>query len=247
MFGLIGFAHKKNVKRTLENNFTKDEDYKINVLPRETIRTGPDSEIIMLNTNTFKELFIIFIFLIIKLFFQKFNYYKMIKNISNFQNTSDYLPILNGVLITDLIVIFLLNIGFINSKQLKIWYDKYNLSAVIADVLIIILGIIISRAIYPLIFDNYNIFYFILLTVFIQVVHDILFYYAFWSIPRGKNKMLDTFKDYANEVSYMAIISDSMMMISSILLSTIFANVNLNTNLIVLLFSTYLVPYFIYK
>ena len=171
----------------------------------------------------------------------------MIKNISNFQNTSDYLPIFNGVLITDLIVIFLLNIGFINSKQLKIWYDKYNLSAVIADVLIIFLGIIISRAIYPLIFDNYNIFYFILLTVFIQIVHDILFYYMFWSIPRGKNKMLDTFKDYANEVSYMAIISDSMMMISSILLSTIFANVNLNTNLIVLLFSTYLVPYFIYK
>ena len=190
---------------------------------------------------------LIFFIFLIKLFFQKFNYYKMIKNISNFQNTSDYLPILNGVLITDLIVIFLLNIGFINSKQLKIWYDKYNLSAVIADVLIIFLGIIISRAIYPLIFDNYNIFYFILLTVFIQIVHDILFYYMFWSIPRGKNKMLDTFKDYANEVSYMAIISDSMMMISSILLSTIFANVNLNTNLIVLLFSTYLVPYFIYK
>jgi hypothetical protein len=32
---MIGFAHKGNAKRTLENNFTKDEDYKIIILPRE--------------------------------------------------------------------------------------------------------------------------------------------------------------------------------------------------------------------
>ena len=32
---IVGFAHKKNAKRTLENNFTKDEDYKIIKLPRE--------------------------------------------------------------------------------------------------------------------------------------------------------------------------------------------------------------------
>jgi phage anti-repressor protein len=53
---MIGFAHKKNAKRTLENNFIKGEDYIINVLPRETIRTGPDSETIMLNVDTFKNL-----------------------------------------------------------------------------------------------------------------------------------------------------------------------------------------------
>ena len=56
VFKMIGFAHKKNAKRTLENNFTQNEDYKINVLPRERIRTGPDSETIMLNVDTFKNL-----------------------------------------------------------------------------------------------------------------------------------------------------------------------------------------------
>lgn len=30
----------------------------------------------------------------------------MFKNIANFNNTNDYLPLLNGVLITDLVVIF---------------------------------------------------------------------------------------------------------------------------------------------
>ncbi len=66
----------------------------------------------------------------------------MLKSISDFNNTSDYLPILTGVLITDLCVIFLLIFGSINSKVLVEWYRKYNLSAVIADVLILVIGII---------------------------------------------------------------------------------------------------------
>ena len=32
------------MKRTLENEFIQKEDYKINVLPKERVRTGPDSE-----------------------------------------------------------------------------------------------------------------------------------------------------------------------------------------------------------
>ena len=32
---LVGFAHKKNAKRTLENNFILDQDYKVIKLPRE--------------------------------------------------------------------------------------------------------------------------------------------------------------------------------------------------------------------
>ena len=63
-FKIIGFAHKKNAKRTLENNFTVNEDYKILVLPKEQQLknginlggAGQNEETIMLNTNTFKEL-----------------------------------------------------------------------------------------------------------------------------------------------------------------------------------------------
>jgi hypothetical protein len=51
---LIGFSHKKNAKRTLENNFIKDEDYKISLLPREKryhTKGGENNEIIMLNVH----------------------------------------------------------------------------------------------------------------------------------------------------------------------------------------------------
>ena len=43
VYKMIGFANKGNAKRTLENNFTKDEDYKIisikNTTEKQLLRT----------------------------------------------------------------------------------------------------------------------------------------------------------------------------------------------------------------
>jgi hypothetical protein len=172
----------------------------------------------------------------------------MFKSISDFNNTSDYLSILNGALITDLCVIFLLIFGAINSKVLVEWYRKYNLSAVIADVLIIVIGIIMARFAYPYVFgEKFSLIKFIGLAVVIQILHDILFYYMFKLVPRGKNMMLDTFKDYANEVGFKAVLSDSLMIISTCLLSSYFVSLNLNINIIILILSVYILPYAIYN
>ena len=79
VFKMIGFANKGNAKRTLDNNFTKDEDYKITILPSEKGQiargskaaspygeagrstknlggAGLNEEQIMLNIDTFKNL-----------------------------------------------------------------------------------------------------------------------------------------------------------------------------------------------
>jgi len=172
----------------------------------------------------------------------------MFKSISEFNNTSDYLSILNGALITDLFVIFLLIFGDIKSKVLVEWYGKYNLSAVIADVLIIVIGIIMARFAYPYVFgEKFSLINFTGLAVVIQIVHDILFYYLFNMVPRGKNMMLDTFKDYANEVGFKAVLSDSLMIISTCLLSSYFVSLSLNTNIIILILTLYILPYAIYN
>lgn len=171
----------------------------------------------------------------------------MFKNIANFNNINDYLPLFNAVLITDLFVIFLLNAKVIKSQVLKQWYSQYNLSAVIADVLIILIGLIITRAIYYYVFETFSILKFVILAVIVQIVHDILFYVFFTNIPRGVNKMLDTFKDYAKDVSYKAILADSGMMIMSCLIASYLANKNTNTNIIVLISFVYLLPYLLYN
>ena len=171
----------------------------------------------------------------------------MFKNIADFNNINDYLPLFNSVLITDLFVILLLNTRVIKSQVLRQWYSQYNLSAVIADVLIILIGLIITRAIYYYVFDSFSIVKFVILAVIVQITHDVLFYVFFTNIPRGVNKMIDTFKDYANDVSYNAILADSGMMIMSCLIASYLVNKNTNTNIIVLITFLYLLPYLLYN
>ena len=171
----------------------------------------------------------------------------MFKNIADFNNINDYLPLFNAVLITDLFVILLLNTQVIKSQVLRQWYSQYNLSAVIADVLIILIGLIITRAIYYYVFDSFSIVKFVILAVIVQITHDVLFYVFFSNIPRGVNKMIDTFKDYANDVSYNAILADSGMMIMSCLIASYLVNKNTNTNIIVLITFLYLLPYLLYN
>ena len=171
----------------------------------------------------------------------------MFHNIADFNNTHDYLPLFNAVLITDLFVILLSNMSIIKSEVLRKWYSQYNLSAVIADVLIILIGLIITRAIYYYIFDKFSILKFVIIAVIVQIIHDILFYIFFRNIPRGVNKMLDTFKDYATDVSYKAILADSGMMIMSCLIAFYLVNKNTNTNIIVLISALYLLPYLLYN
>ena len=84
----------------------------------------------------------------------------MFSNIANFNNTGDYLPLLNGVLLTDMFVILLSNTRIIDSRVLRQWYENYNLSAVVADILIILIGLIIVRALYFRIFSQFSIFNF---------------------------------------------------------------------------------------
>ena len=162
-------------------------------------------------------------------------------------NINDYLPLLNAVIITDVFFMLLLNFGIINSKVLKEWYRSYNLSAVIADVLIIMIGILITKKIYNYIFKEFSLIKFIILALIIQIIHDILFYILITIIPKGSNRMIDTFKDYAKEVSYGAIIGDSLMIITACILFNYLEKMDTNTNIIILIVSLYILPYILYN
>jgi hypothetical protein len=170
----------------------------------------------------------------------------MFKDISQFNDTTDYLPIITAILIVEIITIILSFTHITQSGFLKVWYKEYKLSAVLADVSLIFLGIVIARALYPFIFDTFSILYFILLVVVIQVIHDILFYIMIRQIPKGVNKIIDILKDYADEISYWAIIGDSAMMISSALFAGLLANFDMNTNIIILAFLVYILQFILY-
>ena len=167
-------------------------------------------------------------------------------DISNFHNTADYLHILNGCLNADLIVIFLLFHNAFKSVYLKKWYKKYQLSAALADVLILMIGMTIARFLYPYVFAAFHLWKFVGIAVCVQIVHDVLFYWLFNSLPLGYNSMLDFFKHYAGEVGAGAIVGDSIMMTIACLLSSHFATYSVNLNIIFLIVSLYCVPYMIH-
>ena len=168
----------------------------------------------------------------------------MFKDISHFNNINDYLPIITAIIIVDFIGI-VLSYSNMLGKYLRIWYQQFLLSAVLADVLVIFLVVILARAIYYYIFDTFSIINFILVMLVIQITHDILFYLMISIIPRGANKMIDLFKDYADEVSYKAIIADSIMIIATGLIASYLANFDANVNIIILAVFVYLLQYII--
>jgi uncharacterized protein YacL len=162
-------------------------------------------------------------------------------------NIKDYLPLLNAVIITDLLFMIFIAFKLINSKVLKEWYEKYTLSAVIADVLIIMIGLLIANKLYYYIFKEFSLFKFIILALIIQIIHDILFYILITIIPKGKNRMIDTFKDYAKEVSFFAIIGDSLMIIFACILCYYLIKMDTNINIIILIVSLYIMSYMLYN
>ncbi len=58
--------------------------------------------------------------------------------------------------------------------------------------------------------------------------------------------MIDMFKDYAEEVSAGAVVGDSIMITMAVLFASLFANYNNNTNVIILIIVTYLMPYIVH-
>lgn len=170
----------------------------------------------------------------------------MFADISQFDKIEDYLPIITAILIVEVITILLSVTHITQSNFLRIWYQKYGLSAVFADVSLIFLGFVITRALYYYVFEEFSIINFILLMVAIQATHDILFYIMITQIPKGTNKIIDILKDYADEISYYAILGDSAMMISSALIAGYLANFEANVNIIILAFSVYILQFILY-
>ncbi len=166
-------------------------------------------------------------------------------DISNFNNISDYLPILSGTLIAEVIII-IMAFTFFKGSKLRNWYNNFGLSAVVLDVLILVIGFIITRFLYYKIFNEFNIVKFILLALVVQIIHDISLYYLLIKpLPVGSNKIFDLLKEYGNEVGGGAIIGDSFMFIISILFASLLAGSNSNINIIIIIISVYLIPYLI--
>jgi hypothetical protein len=159
----------------------------------------------------------------------------------------NYLDIIIGTLITDMIVMVIYLFDIFKSKYYVEWYRKFGLGAVLADVTIIILFIIVAYYIYPHIFENFNLINFIILAVCIQSVHDLIFGYVITSIETKNNPILNIFNLYARDHGFYIIIVDALMVISSILIMTYLQQFSIDSKFCILVSSLYILTFLLYS
>ena len=96
---------------------------------------------------------------------------------SDFYNIQHFLPILNGSILADIIILVILYYTpYFQSIELKRWYETYRLSAIIADVLILVIGIFIAKFIFTYFGLSFHIVTFAIVLLGVQIIHDILFF-----------------------------------------------------------------------
>jgi hypothetical protein len=165
----------------------------------------------------------------------------------NYNNKFEYVPIITANIYADLFIIFItFSKIYIKIKSLEGWYKKYRLSAMIADILIGVLYILLGRYLIYKSGIQIGLTAFASVCVFIQVIFDFLFYIFFTIVPRGSNDMLDFFKGYSKEAGAGALLGDSVLVIMAVIISALLNQSSYDTNIVLLIMSIYLTPYFIY-
>jgi hypothetical protein len=171
-------------------------------------------------------------------------------NISDYRDVHNIPYYILGILIVDVFVLFLVRYMGIGGKSLNVWYDKFGILAVIADVFIILIGFVIAQYIYTIYIMPYygwNPVVFILLVLFIQIVHDIAFYFlVVLPIPIGHNAMIDMYKAYAKENGSQIIIGDAMLMMASFLVTLGLKYLPTHAVSSIGILTTYTLPYILY-
>jgi len=170
-----------------------------------------------------------------------------VKPTTDFKDKFEYIPIITASIYADLFIIFVtFSRIYYKSLTLEGWYKKYRLSAMIADILIVVLYILLGRYLVYTLDLKVGLTAFAFLCVVIQVIFDYLFYLLFTIMPLGTNNMLDFFKGYAKEVGINALFGDSILVVFAVILSALLNTRSFDTNIVFLILSIYLTPYFIY-
>lgn len=150
--------------------------------------------------------------------------------------------IASAVVWVDFFTIFLSKV-FHLGKSLDKWYANFGMIAVVSDCLVIVLGIMIAQFIAP----GANVLTLAGLSIIIQIVHDVLFYYAvILGVPRGQNSMIDLFKEYAVENSWKILVADSAMIGCTVLLAGYLSKLRASHTTFVGLLGVYALTYIIY-
>ena len=152
------------------------------------------------------------------------------------------LSIASAVVWVDFITIILSKF-FHLGRSLDKWYQQFGIVAVVSDCLVIVLGILLALILFP----DASVKKLIVAVIIIQLIHDILLYkLVIEPLPLGTNKIIDLFKEYANENSWKILVADSIMISSTIVFANYLDSISSMISSFIGLLGIYSLSYIIY-
>lgn len=133
------------------------------------------------------------------------------------------------------------------------WYTNLRWTAVILDILSVLIGFYIAKFIYEyLVSINYitktnELVKFLGIVLLVQIIHDFSFYFLIIKQSKlGQSVVMDEFIKYSKSVGVGAVIGDSTMYLLATPLVFYLVNVKQDINILSSLISLYVIGYFIY-
>lgn len=177
----------------------------------------------------------------------------MFGDLSRLSDTNTLLSFIGGALVVELImlILFRLTESPLTGKEINEWYDVYKFDAILLDTLSVTIGFVLASLLYPLFFSEFNVGYYLLVVLAVQITHDYLFWrYVIVPLPKGHNQVIDTMKVYAKHAGVGAIIGDSVMYILAVPIASILLNMSDSAGsilpLTVSVFALYPIMYLLY-
>ena len=134
------------------------------------------------------------------------------------------------------------------------WYTNLRWTAVILDILSILIGFYIAKFIFEymvkekMITKENEILKYLGILLCVQIIHDFSFYFfVIKNSKQGSSLVMDEFIDYSKTVGINAVIGDSLMYIISIPILYIIYKMKGDINIFSILVSLYVVGYLIYQ
>ena len=142
----------------------------------------------------------------------------------------------------------------LSGRAINQWYTNLRWSAVILDILSLLIGFYIAKFIYEYLVakgyltTKYELGKFLGIVLMVQIIHDFSFYaFVIQPTPMGQSLVLDEFKRYAKAIGTGAVIGDSILYLVATPLLFYLATLRQDINVFSSLVSLYLIGYFVYQ
>lgn len=166
-----------------------------------------------------------------------------------------FIHFLTTAFIVEVFILILFKFTNQSSKSILSWYHNLGWTAILLDILSLVIGFYLAKFIYQyLTKNNYlttenEFIKFILLLLVVQILHDFCFYFfVVKPFPKNTNLVIDEFKQYAKYYGTKAVRADSLMYLASTpLLYYIIKNQKTSTNTFISIISFYILGYLLYQ